>query len=356
MKISKRNSMTAVTLITSMIYSLPMLASSTRSQSVGVGVCETCIQGSQNKALQNFLLVAQNICESATTAGERERCRNRDNNTSREKAIFLDYDENDNPYDPRVRMDDPQLNAIGLVEVSGFFDGVPPSVPDTIAARIRAGDQILGKGTGFMINKCLVVTNYHVAMLNDGGGRFREGTHEVFFTPGAAEFGIQEKNRVRGQVVASVGGAYSNSGNRFADWAVVKLDQSYGPEIRPLAVNYTEDILKAEHTEQLHIAALYTDLEDGRVLYGQKNCVGDGSIVSKTYGRDHLCANMPGTSGAPIMIKKNGRYEVIGINSMQRTSGFIEQYTGNKANGYIDLQTALPKEKLDQIIAANPCP
>lgn len=358
MTISKRNTLLKATLmISAAICSLPLFAianSLPRSQTAATGICETCVQESQNKNLQALLAAAQNICDAITNPEERRRCLNRDTSNTRQNAVFLDYDENDNLVDPRVRMNDPQLNAIGLVEVSGVLKEVPEGFGDS-AEQVRNGETISGLGTGFLINKCLVITNQHVAYLSGTAENFRGNSQRIYFTPGAASLGLPSSLRASGRVVAS--GEFGRAGaNRFGDWSVIMLDRSYGSEIQPLSMNYSENLRDAEYGENLNIAALYTDREDGRVLYGQKSCYGDELELDKRYGRAHFCANVPGTSGAPIMIKKNGRYEAVGINSTQRLSGIVQETARGQANGYIDLQTAIPKERLDQIIAANPCP
>jgi len=69
--------------------------------------------------------------------------------------------------DPRSALDrnkTPALNAIGIIDVSGQSNVVSKKPSPELLKAFRPGLQV-GRGSGFLINACLVVTNHHVAFI-----------------------------------------------------------------------------------------------------------------------------------------------------------------------------------------------
>ena len=196
-------------------------------------------------------------------------------------AIFAKQVEVSIPNDPRKELDriaHPEYNGIGLVKSS------------------------LGRGTGFMINECLMLTNKHVI----GAGKNIIG-NSVDFHAGQSVTDRSKsfEYKVQGTVVASGNQEGERSDDITEDWALVKLNKSVGEKIGFTKIGFAEVEDAKDECESLEIAGFPAD-KDYKNLWWQGDC----KLFPETSGPSAFnigCPITPGNSGSPLICKRKNK-------------------------------------------------
>lgn len=271
----------------------------------------------------------------------------------------------------------PQLYSIGFIEVWGEvneprINAKPDEVKKFKPERIRY------RGTGVLINECLVFTNHHVAFIE-------RDAKDVKIISTTFYAGEDNQFVSSGEVVFH---GHRNTDPLLSeqDWAIIRLDKSvFDPKnpshprfdwkippvfikLQDAAVAYRPEVEKAYLT-----AAYYHDLpesRDGKQLFAHLYC----SIWDAPY-KDGLwrtnCAARPGVSGAPVFSQSGEEkgvfqsYGLLVMGAAQKDGGwFFPPFNPKKdsGNGLLafsrmvdeDLQF-LTEKRLAEIIKSNAC-
>jgi V8-like Glu-specific endopeptidase len=275
-------------------------------------------------------------------------------------AIFSSTPDGKHFVDPRVVMDrsnpdTKQLNAIGLVTVTGTLTRPPINTPNE-DVDFKPGSKAVGTGTGFLINDCLVITNQHVTSLKNNAQNAKD--LKITFSVGAPNGNGSSKflMQAAGTVIddGSFYGANKNDVNH--DWAIVKLDKPLGQTVGHIVpiVDGTP-----EQVEKLPVASasFYTDKTDGSQLWGQKSC----SIFSDSLNPGHMktdCPSIAGVSGAPIFAQNPDNKEILALGLIEGGKGpdkSVDPANIHNGNFMVLFSKAFTKEHLKAIIDKNQC-
>jgi len=258
--------------------------------------------------------------------------------------------------DPREQMDrtnpdNKQLNAIGLIIVTGTLDGSPKNDPSK-NLKWQPGSKATGYGTGFLINNCLVITNQHVASLEDNAKYAKD--LKITFSAGSPSANGNSKffSHSEGKVVAQ--GPYSGGNDINNDWAIIKLDIPIGQ-----TTGYIQPILGAADLAvkiPVSSASFYSDKGDTGQLWGQKKCSVFEDLKNST---DMLtnCPALPGTSGSPVFAQNPETKQIVALGIIQGGTTSTNEKVANasNANKMVLFSKAFTQEQLQKIIAANQC-
>lgn len=267
--------------------------------------------------------------------------------------------------------DNPQLNAIGIVEVFGNSN-VPPrkdkansNTDDEI--KFKPGPQ-KGVGSGFMINECLFITNHHVGYLKRDPKNVENIKVRVSVGSSGnpnSPFAITSDARILDSI------PFTDNGDNERDLVIMKLDQPIADPENPNDPRHAWKIpvvqmdFKKARAEETSSASFYRDIKaarSGTQLWGQKECsiLSDGQGVNKgAWSTD--CPSLPGASGSPILSSRkmsNGSTEIFAIGIIQgsrspnKTENLLSPST---LNNMIPFSNALPDKKLKELMKKNPC-
>lgn len=288
--------------------------------------------------------------------------------------------------DPRAalyRAKYPQYYSIGFINVHG--DANAPSMEAT-PEEIKnfTPQRVIMRGTGFLINECLIFTNHHIAFakreakdINIVSTTFYAGENNEFVSTGK---------------VVTHGGLKVKPQFKPQDWALIKLDKSvYDPKnpkhprfswkMPPAFINIRQAAIEfvPEAKDALMVAAYYHDQaesRDGKKLFGQLYCSiwGEHRIRSWQGLWKTDCASIPGTSGAPIFgektVKSRDNLQAYGIMVTGEANKADDNFylppfdiKKNLGNGMLAFSRMMDEElewmteeRLNTIIKDNPCP
>jgi V8-like Glu-specific endopeptidase len=186
---------------------------------------------------------------------------------------------------PKNRFENPEYNNIGVVRSSGR------------------------RGTGFMINDCLMMTNKHVI----GANQVVVGKNVTFEVGQSRDPSKSFEYKVSGAVVASGNqNLESITDDISQDWAIVKLDQSIGKQVGKMRPAVFKSRELYEKCESFEIAG-YPGEKPINELWWQGNC----QMTLNKSGPKSINLNCPitaGNSGSPLMCQlKSGGMAVVGI-------------------------------------------
>lgn len=270
--------------------------------------------------------------------------------------------------DPRTTMDqdgNPQLNAIGIIEVSGTLSQPPrPSRGKTQDIGKTSGGKYKGKGTGVKISRCLVLTDNHVAFLDQSPENITDHTINFYQRDkGPDGVYLPKLTKTSGKVVETAD-YQDTSKDDLKDWAIIKLDKSQQDEdgIIPPCILTQEQMEKFEKFNKritVSSAAFYKDLApNGDALWGQKKCKILDSPVEAGGAWRTTCPGIAGTSGAPVFTKniETNRICALGIMNRSVAAGPKTQRIYDKEyNTMIPIFSSITQEKVKAIIEKYPC-
>ncbi len=169
-------------------------------------------------------------------------------------------------------------------------------------------------GTGFQIDSCHVLTNYHVIKSN---GKEHEEDFRVFYSDSTNKY-IKAKLVLSGRPDLLHDQSVASTNPR--DWALLKLDECQAKDSYFTLASLSKD-----------------DLPRGNLqMIGFPDDIGESSIaldpsceIRQMRGQTllHICASRPGSSGSPIFFEDDGQWQVVAINVSQR-SDFREIIVG----------------------------
>ena len=162
-------------------------------------------------------------------------------------------------------------------------DGESPNEPDK-----KYG---IAAGTVYMVSPCIALTNYHVVF-----GLTPE-------KPGAAQKEYKVKVSIGDKMAVGIPFLWGNfAQEQDNDWAALKVTPCIGSATGWLSITYSKQPLPRE----VSIFGFYGD-QDFSVLAGQNCVLLERAPSSKIWKTN--CAVMHGTSGSPIGIFKDGKFE-----------------------------------------------
>jgi V8-like Glu-specific endopeptidase len=252
----------------------------------------------------------------------------------------------------RSNPDNKQLNAIGLVTVTGVLES-PPDNDESKNLKWKPGSKVTAYGTGFLINDCLVITNQHVTSLES---KSPAKDLKITFAAGAPTDNNNSKFLIeaQGHVVAE-DGPYSREKSINKDWAIIKLDKAIGKTtgyIQPI-LGSEDDVVKIPVSS----ASFYSDKSDGSSLWGQKSC----SIFKDSLNPGLMttnCPAIPGVSGAPIFAQNPQTKQIFALGLIEggKTAEKLStSVNAHNANKMVLFSKAFSKERLQEIIEKNRC-
>lgn len=218
----------------------------------------------------------------------------------------------------------------GLRRPANIFDRddrefIPKDGKLPIGTIHRNKERIGDWGTGFQIDACHIVTNYHVI---DNSGKEHQKDYRVLYSDRAGSF-------VKARLVLS-GRPDLLSDQRVSatnplDWALLELEEC---QVKDFYFNLTS--LKNFDLPLKGLQMLgFPDDVSPRSVALDPECEIKHSEAKKLY---HVCASRPGSSGSPIFYEDDGEWHVVAINVSQRSnfSEVIRGYSNWIANVAID--------------------
>ncbi len=161
--------------------------------------------------------------------------------------------------------------------------------------------------TGFLVSKSVVMTNAHC--LVDSENKLLDTSEVEFFLP--------SQNRSFSALRLKIAKKYLENSMMF-DFAFIEVDEDAGHHSGYLGTRVFDSSIARQNNLQL--AGFAVDYKLSLELFRQtKLCSAmqpspEGLIM-------HTCDMQDGSSGAPIFIKKNESFYVVGINSRQSANG-----------------------------------
>lgn len=286
---------------------------------------------------------------------------------SHDVAIFCEDPKSDRcGKDPRrdftpELLENPQYNAVVLVDVSGIYKNLPQAGIGEIAKKPLLG--IDGKyhsaGIGFMLNECLMVTNQHVAFMGSYKENLKDLEIEVLQKRKGPNGAYNRTVRTSGQVVAK-GKYIKGQDNRLNDVAVVKVNQN-SPEKKSVIPICLVDEMDALDVSAM-TASFYPDIKPyGSKLFGQKEC----QISGKKRATGGLwmtdCPVIEGASGSPVLMTidkgpEKGKICSLGIMSgTTADKNYLRKKTDEAFNTMVLFSSVFSQKELDEIKAKYKC-
>jgi TPR repeat protein len=259
-------------------------------------------------------------------------------------AVHIDVTEPGNEY----------LNAIGQVE-------------KRVKISETAEYEVVGRGSGTMINKCLILTSKHVVChkMNDIDCK-NSVLNPVAFNVGKKKNPKTDQfdHKLWGKVIAA--GDYKanekmSDENETSDWAIVyipkKFRENINQEIKPLPICSN---LNSKDYMNLPVESYgYPGIMGSRFLYGDKSCSTDRPVLNGLTLND--CQVFPGISGGPIINKVEKC--IVAINSGFNSEAVIingkkfvpPQAQTFELNDFFKRGTVTDGERIQKVILNNPC-
>lgn len=272
--------------------------------------------------------------------------------------------------DPRTPMsfdEDPQLRAIGVILVSAKLKK-PPRGSGQTDIKIDGNKPPSGSGTGFMINKCLMLTNHHVLNLDSNAEDVSDRKVEVYQKDSQnGRFGAPVKTSAT--VVAE--GSFRGGDDRTTDWGMLKLSKNREDRqgtLRLCPLNEKEAIESSDKGE-VFSAGFFHDKgsEDDSTLNGQRGCKIMGKTANSKNGWATNCPTLAGTSGSPVLTRridpktKQVYTCALGILSStvhdkDKKNDYPTKTDGITFNVIIPFSDPKLQESIREAIRKNPCP
>lgn len=175
-----------------------------------------------------------------------------------------------------------------------------------------------GRGTAFLVGRCHILTNFHVA----------EGQAPSHFT-------LLGEAPVEAVIVLH--GRYNPEARLAAneeDWALMKLSVCLGERYGwfELDSRSQQDVMR----ETLVLAGYPGDrLTDQLTI--DPSCLVHPEIIADRGGWRHDCASRAGSSGGPLLAKRGDDYRVVALNVSERArfEEVVKYYHVNFSNGAI---------------------
>lgn len=222
------------------------------------------------------------------------------------------------------RFENPEYNGIGIVKSS------------------------IGAGTGFLINKCLVMTNKHVI---DEKHKYVIGKSVEFYV---GQTSVDSRYNFK---YADLGGVVVASGNQDRkrdydkvtdDWAIIKLNKNIANEISPIEVAFTD---QNDLDNNLNVCssieiAGFPGEKPRKHLWWEGDC----KYISQRSNSLALALNCPvtkGNSGSPVLCRTRDTNEILAIG--------IATQKGSTETSSVSLNLEGQKEFIEKAIRENPC-
>lgn len=196
------------------------------------------------------------------------------------------------------------------------------------------GDGWLGYGSGFLIDRCNVLTARHLV----GSGTVIGKRKRFRLQPWVP---MRDDNSSRGTVIAAGDVAAGQS----EDWAMIKLDKCLGEQFGFFPITgsgfYTQGVSPRLKPA---LIAIGFPLDRGRhSLTVDPKCE---AKLRTDRGLLHDCATMPGASGGPLLAWSGelGRYEALGIIVAGFKTNRPIDFALDRANVAVDL--SVPREAI----------
>lgn len=196
------------------------------------------------------------------------------------------------------------------------------------------GDEWFGYGSGFLIDRCNVLTARHVV----GSGVVIGKRKRFRLQPWVS---MRGDNSSRGTVIA----AGTEVVGQSEDWAMIRLDKCLGERFGFFPITgggfYTQGV-----SPRLKPALIAMGFPHDR---GRHSLTVDPQFEAKLRtdrGLLHDCATMPGASGGPLLAWSGelGRYEAIGIIVAGFKTNRPTDFVLDRANVAVDL--TIPREAI----------
>lgn len=180
-------------------------------------------------------------------------------------------------------------------------------------------------GTGFQIDACHVVTNYHVIRSE---GREHSEDFRVFFSDQPGKF-VKARLLLSGRPDLLEDQSVASTSRR--DWALLKLEDCQAKDFYFTLTTLSKEQLPMKHLQMLGFP---DDIGDKSIALDP-----DCEIRTETAkGLHHVCASRPGSSGSPIYFEEDGEWFVVAINVSQRSDfrEIISGYSDWISNGAVN--------------------
>jgi V8-like Glu-specific endopeptidase len=187
-------------------------------------------------------------------------------------------------------------------------------------------DTEMTQATAFLVSPCYIMTNFHAVF-----GDFRRTVTDADVRRYTATF-ILGDMRTHAHVAAA--GEYNLDNNR--DYAFLKLDTCFGAN---LGVGWLPLGALAADADQTDVSlAGYPGDKDLSLLWIQENCHLFGRRAV-SFARLTDCADTRGSSGSPVLVRRDGLVSVVGIvrSERNRSSRVLPRYDERYANVAVDM-------------------
>ncbi len=189
-------------------------------------------------------------------------------------------------------------------------------------------------GTAFLVSRCHILTNYHVAFSNEKAPDPREVSRFIL-----------DQEATSKAVPVLYGKYYSGEEfNNMEDWAILKLENCLGDSHGWLKLAVVELSKVANLSAPLALAGYPAD-RDTRFLTLDPDCRVYAQEKKGSPGWGHDCASREGTSGGPIMANLDGQIVVVALNSVERGTfeELIQFYATALGNGSVPIGAFLSR-------------
>ncbi len=188
-------------------------------------------------------------------------------------------------------------------------------------------------GTAFLVSRCHILTNYHVAFSNEKV----PDPHEI------SRFTLDLESTSKA-IPVLYGKFYDGEKfNNLEDWAILKLENCLGDSHGWLQLSVFELSEVAKLSAPLAMAG-YPQDRDAKFLTLDPECRVYAQEKIGSPGWRHDCASREGTSGSPIMANLDGHIVVVALNSVERGNfaEIIKFYATAMGNGSVPVDAILP--------------
>ena len=202
-------------------------------------------------------------------------------------------------------------------------------------------------GTGFMISRCLLLTNRHVAFPPDGA-RARRG-RSVLFHVGQTGDPRRPFAETVAATVVQWGARTEHDFGPYDDWAVARLETRLRGDYDALPLGEVRESTarRSSLTSLGYPGAKAIEFGGFHYLWGDPEC---RVVRLGPLGWETNCAMSPGSSGGPVLMPTGpGNWTVVGINSASPKMGFSIPGRGETHSARLNLATPV-ESILDEIV------